>query len=147
TDSFNHFTDVNIGRNTSPDQGSLEAKRARIILEGNVFDPNLRYGLVFDGNTRGIPGFDPRFNAFANPIGTIEGGPTIATTDHAVRFFSGFVAYDFRPCDSQPGCACECPPGTYRYTPTLTAIIGKIKPATSFEEWACGSGNQQFVEY
>jgi hypothetical protein len=146
TDSVNHLTNVDLGRNTAPDFSSLEAKRARVFFEGTAFDPNLRYGLVFDGNTRGIAGLDPRQGSFSNPIGNVLGGQADANVDHAVRLFSAYVAYDFHPTWSNKGCAPDCPEGTYSYQPTYTAILGKIKPFFGLEEYL-GSGTEHFVEY
>src|SRR5262249_25409042 len=47
---------------------------------------------------------------------------------------------------SEKGCGPDCPEGTYKYVPTVTAIIGKIKPMINLEEYL-GSANEQFVEY
>ena len=51
-----------------------------------------------------------------------------------------------KPCTAEKGCGPDCPEGMYSYTPTFTAILGKLKPMGSLEEYL-GSGNQQFVEY
>ena len=63
-----------------------------------------------------------------------------------MRLFSAYVAYDWHPCGYEKGCGPDCPDGTYRYTPTVTGIVGKIKPMIAFEEYI-GSANEQFVEY
>src|SRR6202011_2868867 len=78
--------------------------------------------------------------------GGVQNGNTITTVDHAVRLFSAYVAYDMHPCGYEKGCGPDCPDGTYRYTPTLTAIIGKFKPFFSFEE-VMGSPNTPLVHY
>jgi hypothetical protein len=151
TDSRNHLTNVDTHNNTSPDFDQLELKRARIWFSGTAFDPNLRYWLEFDGNTRGISGLaggGVPGTIGTNQVGTtgVQGGNTIATVDHAVRLFSAYVAYDWHPCSSYKGCGVPCPDGTYSYQPTVTFIAGKFKPYFSFEEYL-GSGNQQLVEY
>lgn len=134
------------GGNSAGDFSQLEIKRMRLIFEGTVFDPNLRYHVQLDGGTRGI-------GALANntyPQGvagsTVGGGDGIATVDHAMRLFSCYVAYDFKPCCWWKGCGEDCPDGHPKYSPTLTLIGGKLKPLTGLEEYL-GSANEQFVEY
>jgi hypothetical protein len=146
TDSKNHLTGIDTHNNTAGDFSQLEVKRMRLIFEGTAFDPNLRYHIQFDGGTRGITGQDQRLNFFSNPIGNVEGGQTISNSGPEVRLFSAYVAYDFHPCCSEKGCGPDCPEGTYSYTPTFTAILGKLKPMGSLEEYL-GSANEQFVEY
>jgi hypothetical protein len=147
TDSRNHLTGIDTHNNTAGDFSQLEIKRMRLIFEGTAFDPNLRYHIQLDGGTRGITAQVQRLNAFQSPIaGNILGGQTITNSGPEVRLFSAFVAYDFHPCWSEKGCGPDCPDGTYSYAPTFTAILGKIKPMGSLEEYL-GSGNQQFVEY
>jgi hypothetical protein len=157
TDDANHETgahqqsqDANAHR--FADFSQLEVKRMRLIFEGNAFDPNLRYQITLDGNTRGLAGvqnnkvlqtggaFAPNTSA-ASPIG---GGVAV---DHAVRLFGAWIAYDFHGCEYSKGCGPDCCEGTYKYAPTYTLIVGKLKPTMSAEEWMCGSINEQFVEY
>jgi len=152
-DRTNHQTGLaaNGGNNDAPDFNQLEIKRVRLIFEGTAFDPNLRYHLELDGNTRGLSGLSGGGNpgnAGVNAPGTtgVANGNTITTVDHAVRLFSAYVAYDWHPCGYEKGCGPDCPDGTYRYTPTVTGIVGKIKPMIAFEEYI-GSANEQFVEY
>jgi hypothetical protein len=155
TDRTNHQTNRPATANANAvrlaDFSQLEIKRTRFVFSGTAFDPNLRYWLELDGNTRGLGGvqnnkviqtggaFDPNAAA-TSPTG---GGVTV---DHAVRLFSAYVAYDFHGCASEKGCGPDCPEGTYKYAPTYTLIFGKLKPFMSYEE-VIGSGNQQFVEY
>jgi|GEM_PF-2039753 len=158
TDNLNHQT----GAHYAPEAGTfsqLEVKRLRLIFEGTAFTPDLRYHFQLDGNTRGLGGFQnnrivqtsgvppggggtaaPGIGTAANAIG---GGVTI---DHAVRLFSAYVAYDWHPCWGEKGCAPDCPDGSYRYVPTVTAIAGKMKPLFGLEEYL-GSANEQFVEF
>jgi hypothetical protein len=152
TDSKNHLTGVDTHANTSPDFAQLEVKRMRLIFEGHAYDPNLRYHIQFDGNTRGLGGLAgggvPAGNG-TNSSGGVPGvvdGSGVVTVDHAVRLFSCWVGYDFHPCWGEKGCGPECPEGYYKYTPTLTAIMGKLKPMTGLEEYL-GSGNQQLIDY
>jgi hypothetical protein len=157
TDDANHATGQhqqaqNANSHRFADFSQLEVKRMRLIFEGTAFDPNLRYQLQLDGNTRGLGavqnnrdiqtagGFDPNASASSG----IGGG---ATVDHAVRLFTAWVAYDFHGCSSWKGCGPECCDGTYKYAPTYTLIVGKMKPAVAAEEWMSGSANEQFVEY
>jgi hypothetical protein len=156
TDTRNHFTNFDTGMNTVGDESALLVKRARIWLDGTVFDPDLHYNITLDGNTRGLTGIDPRLNSFNNAIGNVQGGQGIANVDHAVRFFQGFVYYDFHPCWSWNGCGADCPEGTRRYQPTYSLIVGKQKPMFGFEEFnggaysaarLGGSATDQFVEY
>ena len=148
TDNFNHLTGVRNagGAATAADFSQLEVKRMRLIFEGTAYDPNLRYHIQLDGNTRGLTGVDNRTNFFANPIGNVQAGQGDTSVDHAVRLFSCYVAYDFHPCTSEKGCGPDCPEGTYKYQPTVTAFLGKAKPFFSYEE-ILGSANEQFVEY
>jgi hypothetical protein len=156
TDSVNHqngaHTNQNANSNRQADFSQLEVKRARLIFEGNMFDPDLRYHIQLDGNTRGLGGTqnnkvidsvggttDPNAST-ASPIG---GGVTV---DHAVRLFSAYVAYDFHPCSWWKGCGPDCPDGTTKYAPTFTLTAGKMKPMFGLEEYL-GSANEQFVEY
>ena len=155
TDRDNHVTNRPATANANAvrlaDESQLEIKRTRFVFAGTAFDPNFRYWLELDGNTRGLGGvqnnkviqtagtFDPNTSA-VSPIG---GGVTV---DHAVRLFSAYVAYDFHGCASEKGCGPDCPEGSFKYAPTYTIIVGKYKPFMSFEEYL-GSGNQQFVEY
>jgi hypothetical protein len=157
TDRLNHVTDryatANANETALANFSQLEVKRSRIILAGTAFDPNLRYWLEIDGNTRGLGGLQNNRvvqtapgNGFApntSPTSPIGGG---VTTDHAVRLFSAYVAYDFHGCESEKGCGADCPEGSYKYAPTYTIIVGKAKPYFAFEEYL-GSGNEQFVEY
>src|SRR5262249_11751766 len=65
-DTFNHLTHTRNtqafapGRteivNDSPDFSQLMIKRARFQFFGTAFDPNFRYWLELDGNTRGLSG-------------------------------------------------------------------------------------------
>jgi hypothetical protein len=146
TDTQNHLTGVNTSGATAPDFSQLEVKRMRLVFEGTAFDPDLRYHIQLDGGTRGLNALDPRLNSFNNPIGNVEGGQADGVTGPALRLFQCWVAYDFHGCASQKGCGCDCPEGTYAYAPTYTAIIGKLKPMGSLEEFL-GSANEQFVEY
>jgi hypothetical protein len=175
TDSLNHQTGVPntqaavpgsrinpaIRVNTSPTFDQLEIKRMRLIFEGTAFDPNLRYHIQLDGNTRGLSGLAGGglpgttgltavggLNALPAGVTTsgVQGGNTITTVDHAMRLFSAYIAYDFHPCGYEKGCGPDCPDGYYRYTPTFTGIVGKMKPMVAFEEYL-GSATEQFVEY
>jgi hypothetical protein len=156
TDSINHqngaHTNQNANSNRQADFSQLEVKRARLIFEGTMFNPDLRYHIQLDGNTRGLGGtqnnkvvdsvggtFDPNASA-ASPIG---GGVTV---DHAVRLFSAYVAYDFHPCTWWKGCGPDCPEGTTKYAPVFTLTAGKMKPLFGLEEYL-GSANEQFVEF
>jgi hypothetical protein len=134
------------------DFSQLEVKRMRLIFEGTAFDPDLRYHIQLDGNTRGLGGVQNNkdiatagnFDANASAVSAIGGGVAV---DHAVRLFSAYVAYDFHGCGYQKGCGPDCCDGTYKYAPTYTLIVGKMKPAVAAEEWMSGSANSQFVEY
>jgi hypothetical protein len=149
------------GAASSGDFSQLEIKRMRLIFEGTVFDPNLRYHIQLDGTTRGLDGLAGGGGvqgipgSAGNGVGglTNTGGSGVAANgngvvqvDHAVRLFSAYVAYDFHPCCGSKGCGEDCPEGSYKYTPTLTLIAGKLKPFFAFEE-IMGSANEQFVEY
>jgi hypothetical protein len=157
TDDANHQTGAhqqsqNANSHRFADFSQLEIKRMRLIFEGTAFDPDLRYHIQLDGNTRGLGGvqnnkviqtggaFAPNTSA-SSPIG---GGVTV---DHAVRLFSAYVAYDFHGCEYSKGCGPDCCEGTYKYAPTYTLIVGKLKPSFAAEEWMSGSGNEQFVEF
>ena len=150
-DRTNHLTGApgNGGANDSPDFSQLEVKRGRLIFEGTAFDPNLRYRIDLEANTRGqlgtaggaLPG-----TTGLTSIGGVPGGNVNATVDHAARLQGAFVAYDFHPCWSEKGCGPDCPDGAYRYTPTVTAFAGKWKPFIGLEETLLPF-NEQFVEW
>jgi hypothetical protein len=155
TNRVNHQTGLYVGQDANEpfrqaDFSQLEIKRLRLSWSGTAFDPNLRYFIELDGNTRGLggtqnnrvtPGSGNEPNTAAvSPIG---GG---ATVDHAVRLFQAWLAYDFHGCRAEKGCGLDCPEGTTLYAPTYTIIAGKLKPYFAFEEYL-GSGNQQLVEY
>jgi hypothetical protein len=159
TDERNHLTGQNTGNNTSGDFDQLEIKRMRLVFEGTVFDPNLRYHIQLDGSTRGLTGLANGNGVTGTggitPVtaggvvvggGGVPGGNGAVTVDHAMRLFSAYVAYDWHPTGSEKGCGPDCPEGTYKYVPTVTGIIGKIKPMINLEEYL-GSANEQFVEY
>jgi hypothetical protein len=135
TDSKNHLTGLDTGANTAPDESLFEVKRVRLIFAGWIYDPNIRYLIQLDANTRGLATEDTRQNAFNNPIGNIEGGANISNVDAGARLFEAWVAYDIHGDADCNG-----------YRPTLTFIAGKLKPMGSFEEYL-GSANEQFVEY
>ena len=140
------------GANSSPDFSQLMIKRMRLIFEGTAFDPNLRYHIQIDGQTRGIGALAGGGVPTSNGLNSTGGVPGVgdcngvATVDHALRLFSAYIAYDMHPCGYEKGCGPDCPDVTYRYTPTVTAFIGKARPMVAFEEYL-GSNNQQFVEY
>jgi hypothetical protein len=156
TSKINHQTQKTQLQNTNSvrqaDFSQIEVKRMRLVFQGTAFDPNLRYHIELDGNTRGLGGVqnnkviqnasgttDPNTSG-ASPIG---GGVTV---DHAVRLFQCFVAYDFHGCCSEKGCGLDCPEGCSPYAPTYTLIAGKTKPFFAFEEYM-GSANEQLVEF
>ncbi|OYV89087.1 MAG: hypothetical protein B7Z73_07270 [Planctomycetia bacterium 21-64-5] len=153
-DNLNHLT----GNRYSPSVGDfsqLEVKRFRLIFEGNAYSPNLRYQFQFDGNTRGLGGFQGNrvVQTAGSPPGASYGAPGIGgaastigggdVVDHAVRLFTAWVAYDAhlrdRRYDSPDG-------GTYDYTPVLTFIGGKQQPFFGFTE-ILGSANGQLVDF
>jgi hypothetical protein len=148
---FNTKANQNANSVRQADFSQLEVKRLRLIWEGTAFTPNLRYNFTLDGNTRGLGGVQNNkviqtagaFNPAAAATSPIGGGVAV---DHAVRLFEGWVAYDWHPCWSEKGCAHECPDGTYNYAPTITAIVGKLKPFFCIEE-VLSSLNEQMVEY
>jgi hypothetical protein len=143
------------GANSTGDFSILELKRTRLIFEGSVFDPNLRYQIQLDGPTRGLDGLSggsgiqgipgPNSNGGLSAV-TQSNGNAIAQVDHAVRIYGAYVAYDFHPCCASKGCGEDCPEGTYKYAPTLTLIAGKLKPFFAFEEML-SSFNSHFVEH
>jgi hypothetical protein len=143
-DTANHQTGLDTGANTAGDFSQFEIKRGRLFFDGTVFDPNLRYNITLDGNTRGLANL-VNGNGVAG-TGAVPGGNGEGTVDHAVRLFNAFISYDFHPCGSYAGCACDCPEGYYRYQPTLTAFVGKVQPFFGLEE-ILGSGVEQFVEF
>jgi hypothetical protein len=157
TNRVNHLTNRLAGQNANApgrqaDFSQLEIKRGRLLFEGTAFDPDLRYHVTLDGNTRGIGGFQNN-KVFTTAAGTTAPNAAAASgigggvnVDHAVRLFSAYLAYDFHGCGAAKGCGLDCPEGTALYAPTYTIIAGKIKPPYPFEE-SLGSFNQQFVEF
>jgi hypothetical protein len=135
TDSKNHLTGIDTGANTAPDESLFEIKRLRLVLAGWLYDPDIRYQFQFDGNTRGLATENTRQNAFANPIGNVEGGANLSNVDSGVRLLEAWVAYDLHSDPDETG-----------YRSTLTFIAGKLKPMGSFEEYIRSTGGQ-FVEF
>jgi hypothetical protein len=151
TDRDNHLTNKPSTANSNAvrqaDFSQLEVKRARLVFAGTVFDPNLRYWIELDGNTRGLGGFQNNkviATSGTDPNGSgssvIGGGDSV---DNAVRLFSAYVAYDFHGPSRE---IADCPDGAAHYAPTYTLIVGKAKPFFAFEEYL-GSGNEQMVEF
>src|SRR5256885_10234408 len=99
-------------------------------MEGTLFDPNLRYRLEMDGNTRGIAalagGAIPGTTGVAGAGGTTTvGGGNVATVDHAVRLFQAWIAYDFHGGFAhEKGWAPGRPGGTDPVRPTVTLHSG-----------------------
>ena len=123
-DKTNHLTGINTGSDTAPDESLFEVKRMRLIFGGWMWDPDLRYQIQFDGNTRGLATETTRQNAFNNPVGNVNGGSNISNVDAGVRLLEAWTAYDFHGNADVNG-----------YRPVLTAIIGKLKPMGSLEEY------------
>src|SRR5262249_55450142 len=109
TDRVNHVTNLQATANANSvrlaDFSQLEVKRMRLNFGGTFFDPNLRYFIELDGNTRGLGGTQNNrviqtagnFNPAATAVSPIGGGVTV---DHAVRLFQAWIAYDFHGCCS-----------------------------------------------
>src|SRR6185503_7432867 len=62
TDRTNHqqnlkFPDALGGVQNDTDFSALEVKRLRLIFEGHAFDPDLKYRIQLNGDTRGLGGF------------------------------------------------------------------------------------------
>lgn len=119
---------------------ALEIKRLRLLFEGIAFNPNLKYRMQLNGDTRGLGGlFNNEVIASGSPKaggGAAVGGGGVHI-DHALRLYEAWVAYDFH------GRRCPTPWG---YRPTYTLIGGKIKPFCGLEEYL-GSGSNEFVEF
>jgi hypothetical protein len=157
TDDTNHQTgahqqsqDANAHR--FADFGQLEMKRANLIFNGTVFDPDLHFQFNLLGQTRGLPGFQNNkvvqtagaFNPNTSATAAGTGGGVLV--DHAVTLFEAYIYYDFHGCASERGCGPDCPEGTYKYAPTYTLIAGKLKPFFGLEEYL-GNQNLQFPEF
>src|SRR5262249_14553412 len=85
------------GVQNDPDFSALEVKRMRLIFEGTAFDPDLKYRVQLNGDTRGLGGFFNNNHISSGSPGAggnaaVEGGGV--TTDHAVRLFEAWVSYD-----------------------------------------------------
>jgi hypothetical protein len=156
TDDANHETgahqqaqDANAHR--FADFFQLEAKRINLAVEGSAFDPDLRYHFELLGSTRGFGGFQNNkviqtagaFDPNSSGISPTGGGVVV---DHVVSLFEAWVAYDWHGCSCAKGCGPDCPDGTYKYCPTYTLIVGKLKPFYGLEEFL-GNRNGQFVEF
>lgn len=157
-DNFNHLTKQSYDP-PAGDLSQIEAKRVRLLWEGTLFSPYLRYQFQLDGNTRGFGVFQnnrvvqggslntpaasygaPGIGGAPSPIG---GG---VAADHAIRLFTAWVAYDIPLADFSRGCGPDCPAGTAPYSPVLTFVIGKQQPFFGLTE-IIGSANAQFAEF
>jgi hypothetical protein len=142
------------------DFSALEAKRVRLIWEGNVLTPNLTYELQLDANTRGFGSFQNN-KVFTN-TGVPPGGaggfgaPGIngqaaspiggqIQTDQGARLFTAWLAYQI-PFGSRSSGSVAVPDGAYSYTPSLTFIFGKQQPYFSLIE-ILGSATSQFADF
>ncbi len=157
TDTLNHLTNRPAVQNTNAtrfaDFSQLLIKRGNIIFEGTAFTPDLRYRANFNGFTRGAGGFQNNEVVQNGPAGATHpsgapispiGGGVLVT--QPVTLFEMFIAYDYRPCAAEKGCGPDCPEGTFKYSPTYTLMVGKLKPFFGLDEFL-GNQNQQFVEY
>jgi hypothetical protein len=156
TDDANHETGAhqqaqNANSHRFADFSQLEVKRCDMIVDGNVFSPNLRYYIDVDGTTRGINGFQNNkviqnagaFDPNGSPISPIGGSVVV---DHLVRLRYGYIAYDIHGPGAEHGCGGDCPEGSYLYAPTITLIAGKLNPFFGLEQYL-STTNEQFVEY
>jgi hypothetical protein len=156
TDDANHETGAhqqtqNANSHRFADFSQFEVKRVDLVFAGHVFDPNLKFYVNLDGTTRGINGFQNNkviqnsgsFDPNTQPISPL-GGSVVA--DHTVRLRYANVSYDFHPCWSQKGCSPDCPEGTYRYSPTVTLIVGKMAPFYGLEQFLTTT-EEQLVEF
>ncbi len=157
TDNNNHLT----GRSYEPEVGDLsqlEVKRLRLFWEGTAFTPDLFYQFQIDGNTRGLAAWQGNriIQNAGVPPGASGGAPGIGAADSIIggntldaaglRLFTAFVGYDIHLGGSGKGCGIDCAKGTYRYTPTLTLLVGKQQPFFGLTE-ILGSANAQFVDF
>jgi hypothetical protein len=153
-DHTSHNTGVSTAAASSPDFSQFEVKRGRLIMDGSAFDPDLKFRMTFDGNTRGLAtlaggnGFSGAAGAIPGLPGPpgVQGGQPIGLTDNAARIFQAWVSYDFHPWGTQKGCGPDCANGTYSYAATFRPIVGKQQPFFGLEE-VLGSANEQFVEF
>jgi hypothetical protein len=135
------------------DFSQLEAKRMNFVWEGTVFDPDLRYHFELLGSTRGLPGLQNNKVVQTSPAGgTAPNGAAVSPIgggillDHAVTLFEAWVAYDIHLCACEKGCGPDCPHDQWKYCPTLTLLVGKIKPFFGLDEFLRNS-NMQFVDF
>jgi hypothetical protein len=157
TDNFNHLTKQSYEPEVG-DFSQLEVKRLRLFFEGTAFTPDLFYQFQLDGNTRGLAAWQsnrivetagpaPAASFGAPGIGAAPSAIGGSTLDAAgVRLFTAFVGYDIHLGGSGKGCGIDCKDGTYRYSPTLTFIVGKQQPFFGLTE-ILGSANAQFVDF
>jgi hypothetical protein len=156
TDNFNHLTKQSYEPEVG-DFSQLEVKRLRLFFEGTAFTPDLFYQFQIDGNTRGLAawqgnrvvqtaGFPPAASYGAPGIGTAPspiGGNTLDAD--GLRLFTAFIGYDIHLGGSGK-CGIDCKDGTYRYSPTLTFLVGKQQPFFGLTE-VLGNANAQFVDF
>ncbi|MBV9122665.1 MAG: hypothetical protein JO112_04855 [Planctomycetes bacterium] len=150
-DQTNHLTQQHLVTPVG-DYSQLMVKRAQVILDGTLFDPDLRFRFTLHGDTRGLPaGFQNNkvvqtagsFTPSGAPVSILGGGVFL---DNAVRMNDAWVAYDFHPLQDRSGPQAKGPDAPVLYTPTFTLIAGKKKPFFGLEEYL-GSAMEQFVEY
>jgi hypothetical protein len=145
TDRMNHLLGTSFGAvNAAPDFDEFLVKHGQVFFEGTVFDPNLRFNLTIDANTRGLSALTIGTGVVGT--GGVPGGNPNALVDHGVRLFNAFVAYDFHPWSCSRGGEGDYTDGTHRHTPTLTLFAGKVQPFFGLEE-ILGQGTEQFIEF
>jgi hypothetical protein len=134
------------------DYSQLEVKRANLIFEGSVYDPDLHYRINLNGFARGLPGFQNNKVIQTVPAGgTAPNGSPVSpvggavTVDHAVTLFEAYTWYDFHGPAREIGYG-DCADGPAKYAPTYTLIAGKMKPFFGLDE-TLGNANMQFVEF
>jgi hypothetical protein len=136
TDNLNHQS----GAEVNPPLGDvdqLSVKRATLTFSGNAFDPELRYQIRIQADTRSLPGVENLSNT-SRQFDLEENGEdevSRATVSHAVRLGQSFISYDLHPCCSFKGCGEDCPDGQVRYAPTLTLIAGYIAPLVGLDDY------------
>src|SRR5262249_54241043 len=143
TDHQNHqtnhpFADAFGGTDNDPDFSALEVKRMRLIFAGTAFDPDLKYQIQLNPDTRGLGGlYNNNHISSGSPVASgnnaVEGGGV--TIDHAMRLFEGWVSYDLHGCPTEYGCDDPCSPHVPNYKPTYTIIGGKLKLLGPLEEY------------
>jgi hypothetical protein len=138
TDNVNHIS----GQSVNPPLGDFSefaVKDARLDFIGTAFDPNLRFQVRLNGETRplaAVPNTRILSQQFSSDDTGDEEAISRASLGSAVRLGTQtFLAYDLHPWEADKGCGPPCSPEQALYVPTLSLLFGIVRPLLGLESY------------